>query len=873
MAKYTPMMEQYLAIKEQYQDCILLYRLGDFYEMFFDDAITASRVLEIALTGRDCGQEERAPMCGVPHHAVDGYIAKLIENGYKVAICEQLEDPSDAKGIVKRDVIRIITPGTIIEQGMLDEKSNNYLCAIYLYKGFGMSYADISTGELYVTENISLNDFLKNSTHDLLIEEINKISPSEIISNNHIGNEVIDSMINISNVLSLDDYKKIVLKHFEVLSLDSLGLKENYHAVMSLGMLLNYLNETQKTSLDHINKLHFYTVGEYLQIDASTRKNLELIETIRGKKGPGTLYHVVDNTMTAMGGRLLKKWIEEPLKNIKHINLRLDAVEELYENIMTSNNIKEYLKSVYDIERLISRIVYGSCNGRDLNSLKQSLSNLPDLKSELNELSSQMFADIYSSFDELKDIFDLINISIVEEPPISIKEGGIIKQGYNEELDELREISINGKDWISNLQAKEREATGIKNLKIGFNKVFGYYLEVTKSYLKDVPENYIRKQTLANCERYVTPELKEMEAKILNADEQVMKLEYELFLEIRDFISRHVKRIQETAYNIAVIDVINSLAIAAVKNNYVRPEMNKKGFIKITDGRHPVIERILKNEMFVPNDTYIDNKEYRMSIITGPNMAGKSTYMRQVALIALMSHIGSFVPAKKAEICIIDKIFTRVGASDDLSQGQSTFMVEMSEVSNILKNATSNSLLILDEIGRGTSTYDGLSIAWSVVEYITKKLKSKTLFATHYHELSELESKLKSVKNYKILIKEEHDEITFLRKITEGSIDRSYGIQVANLAGLPEEVIERAKEILIQLEESDINKPFARKKNRVNDNFQVSMFQADPVENEINKKYKELAENIKNIDIENITPMQSFKLLNDIIEKTKRIDT
>ncbi|HPY55940.1 MAG TPA: DNA mismatch repair protein MutS [Sedimentibacter sp.] len=873
MAKYTPMMEQYLAIKEQYKDCILLYRLGDFYEMFFDDAITASRVLEIALTGRDCGQEERAPMCGVPHHAVDGYIAKLIENGYKVAICEQLEDPSDAKGIVKRDVVRIITPGTIIEQGMLDEKSNNYLCTIYLDKGFGMSYVDISTGELYVTENISLNDFLKNSTHDLLIEEINKITPSEIISNNHIGNEVIDSMIYLSNVLSLDDYKQIVLKHFKVLSLDSLGLKENYHAVISLGMLLNYLNETQKTSLDHINKLHFYTVGEYLQIDANTRKNLELIETIRGKKGPGTLYHVVDNTMTAMGGRLLKKWIEEPLKNIKHINLRLDAVEELYENIMTSNNIKEYLKSVYDIERLISRIVYGSCNGRDLNSLKQSLSNLPDLKSELNELSSQMFADIYSNFDELKDIFDLIDASIVEEPPISIKEGGIIKTGYNEELDELREITVNGKDWISNLQAKEREATGIKNLKIGFNKVFGYYLEVTKSYLKDVPDNYIRKQTLANCERYVTPELKEMEAKILNADEQIMKLEYELFLEIREFISRHVKRIQETAYNIAVIDAINSLAIAAVKNNYVRPEMNKKGFIKITDGRHPVIERIMKNEMFVPNDTYIDNKEYRMSIITGPNMAGKSTYMRQVALIALMSHIGSFVPAKKAEICIIDKIFTRVGASDDLSQGQSTFMVEMSEVSNILKNATSDSLLILDEIGRGTSTYDGLSIAWSVVEYITKKLKAKTLFATHYHELSELESKLKSVKNYKILIKEEHDEITFLRKITEGSIDRSYGIQVANLANLPEEVIERAKEILIQLEESDINKPFARKKNRVNDNFQVSMFQANPAENEINKKYKELAENIKNIDIENITPMQSFKLLNDIIEKTKRIDT
>ena len=871
MAKYTPMMEQYFSIKEQYRDCILLYRLGDFYEMFFDDAITASRVLEIALTGRDCGQEERAPMCGVPHHAVDGYIAKLIENGYKVAICEQLEDPSDAKGIVKRDVIRIITPGTIIEQGMLDEKSNNYLCAIYLYKGFGMSYADISTGELYVTENISLNDFLKNSTHDLLIEEINKISPSEIISNNHIGNEVIDSMINISNVLSLDDYKKIVLKHFEVLSLDSLGLKENYHAVMSLGMLLNYLNETQKTSLDHINKLHFYTVGEYLQIDASTRKNLELIETIRGKKGPGTLYHVVDNTMTAMGGRLLKKWIEEPLKNIKHINLRLDAVEELYENIMTSNNIKEYLKSVYDIERLISRIVYGNCNGRDLNSLKQSLSNLPDLKAELSGLSSEKLVGIYKKFDELKDIYDLIDASIVDEPPVSIKEGGLIKAGYNEELDELKEITVKGKNWISNLQTKERDTTGIKNLKIGFNKVFGYYLEVTKSYLKDVPEHYMRKQTLANCERYVTPELKEMEAKILNADEQVMKLEYDLFLEIREFISSHVKRIQETAYNIAVIDVINSLSLAAVKNNYVRPEMNKEGYISITDGRHPVIEKIMKNEMFVPNDTYIDKKEYRMSIITGPNMAGKSTYMRQVALIALLAHIGSFVPAKKAEICVVDKIFTRVGASDDLSQGQSTFMVEMSEVSNILQNATSDSLLILDEIGRGTSTYDGLSIAWSVVEYITKKIKAKTLFATHYHELSELESKLKSVKNYKILIKEENDKITFLRKITEGSIDRSYGIQVANLAGLPEEVVERAKEILKQLDESDINKPFTKKKNRVNDNFQVSMFQPDPAEKGKNKEYKELAENIKNIDIENITPMQSFKLLNDIIEKAKQI--
>ena len=871
MAKYTPMMEQYFGIKEQYKDCILLYRLGDFYEMFFDDAITASRVLEIALTGRECGQEERAPMCGVPYHAVDGYISKLIENGYKVAICEQLEEPSAAKGIVKRDVVRVITPGTIIDQGMLDEKSNNYLCCLYIDKGFGMSYVDISTGDLYLTENISLSDFLKNNSNDLLVEEINKINPSEIIANKLTDNEAIDSMVNISDVFSLNDYKEIILKHFKVVSLDSFGLSDNYHAIMSLGMLLNYLNQTQKTSLDHINKLHYYKVGEYLHLDNSTRKNLELIETIRGKKGQGTLYHVIDNTMTAMGGRLLKKWIEEPLKNIKLINLRLDSVEELYENVMSSNNIKEYLKSIYDIERLISRIVYGNCNGRDLNALKQSLSNLPDLKAELSGLSSEMFREINSNFDNLKDIYDLIDRSIVEDPPISIKEGGVIKSNYNDELDEIKEITIKGKNWISELQTKEREVSGIKNLKIGYTKIFGYYLEVTKSYLKDVPDNYIRKQTLANAERYVTPELKEMEAKILNADEQVMKIEYELFLEIRQFISNHVKRIQETAYSIAVIDTINSLAITAVKNNYVRPEINNKGFINIIDGRHPVIEKIMKNEMFVPNDSYIDNKEHRMSIITGPNMAGKSTYMRQVALIALLAHLGSFVPAKKAEICVLDKIFTRVGASDDLSQGQSTFMVEMSEVSNILSNATENSLLILDEIGRGTSTYDGLSIAWSVVEFITKKIKAKTLFATHYHELSELESKLNSVKNYKILIKESDDKITFLRKIAEGSIDRSYGIQVANLAGLPEEVVIRAKEILRQLDESDINKPFAKKKNRVTDNFQVSMFQPDTIENGKNKEYKELAENIKNIDIENITPIKALTLLNDIIDKAKHI--
>ena len=874
MAKFTPMMAQYLGIKEQYKDCILLYRLGDFYEMFFEDAITASKVLEIALTGRDCGQEERAPMCGVPHHAVNNYISKLIENGFKVAICEQLEDPSASKGIVKRDVIRVITPGTIIDQNMLDEKSNNYLCCAYIDKGFGMCYVDISTGDLYVTENISLSDFDINSIKkfDLLKEELFKIQPSEIIANKLTGDNSIDSMVTIKDMLSYTDYKDIILKHFQVVSLDSFGLSDNNHAVMSLGMLINYLNQTQKTSLEHINKLHFYNVGEYLYLDSSTRKNLELVETVRGKKGQGTLYHVLDYTKTAMGGRLLKKWIEEPLKNINLINKRLDAVEELYSNVLISNNVKEYLKSIYDIERLISRIVYGNCNGRDLNALKQSVESLPDLKTELSELKANMFSDIYNSFDTLRDIYELINISIVEEPPVSVKEGGIIKGGYNGELDEIKAITVNGKNWISELQNKERETTGIRNLKIGYTKVFGYYLEVTQSYLKNVPDYYIRKQTLTNCERYVTPELKEMEAKILNADEQLMKLEYELFLEIRQHIKEQVIRIQETAFSIAVIDALNSLAVSAVNNNYVRPEMNSKGYMKIVDGRHPVIERIMKNEMFVPNDTYIDNKENRMSIITGPNMAGKSTYMRQVALIALLAHIGSFVPAKTAELCILDKIFTRVGASDDLSQGQSTFMVEMSEVSNILNNATENSLLILDEIGRGTSTYDGLSIAWSVVEYITKKIKAKTLFATHYHELSELESKLKSVKNYRILIKETDDKIIFLRKIAEGSVDKSYGIQVANLAGLPDEVVVRAKEIINQLGESDINKPFAkRKKERVTDTFQVSMFQSDPMEKSKNKEYKELTEKIKNIDVDNVTPVKALMLLNDIIEKARHI--
>lgn len=869
--KLTPMMQQYLDLKENYKDCIILYRLGDFYEMFFDDAIVASKVLEIALTGRDCGLEERAPMCGVPHHAVDNYIPKLIENGLKVAICEQMEDPAQAKGIVRRDVVRVITPGTIIDQSMLDDKANNYLCSIYLTNnGFGMSYVDVSTGDLLVTEYDSYNN---NALNDAIVGEIIKINPSETIANSKINNEIIDSKINcIDKINTLEEYKNLILKHFNVISLDTFGITDNNNAIMSLGMLLEYLYDTQKISLDHINKIQSYKIGDYVQLDSSTRKNLELTETMRGKKGQGTLYHVIDYTMTAMGGRLLKKWIEEPLRSQSLINQRLNSVSELYENVMVSNNIKEYMKKIYDIERLIGRIVYGNCNGRDLIALKQSISNLPDFKSELSFTEVELIKEIYERFDVLSDVFELLENSIVEEPPVSVKEGGIIKAGFNAELDEIKEISINGKEWISNLQNTEREKTGIKNLKIGYNKIFGYYIEITQSNVKNAPDYYTRKQTLANCERFVTPELKEMESKILNADEQIMKLEYNLFLEIRQYIKEQITRIQNTAHDIAIIDAINSLSIAAVKNNYVRPNINTSNHIHIVEGRHPVIEKLIKNEMFVPNDTIIDNKKLRMSIITGPNMAGKSTYMRQVALITLLAHVGSFIPAKEADICIVDKIFTRVGASDDLAQGQSTFMVEMSEVSNILKNATENSLLILDEIGRGTSTYDGLSIAWSVVEYITKKIKAKTLFATHYHELSELEDKMDCIKNFRILIKESGDKITFLRKIVEGSVDKSYGIQVANLAGLPSEVINRAKEIITQLEENDINKPFTsnKKKELVSDKFQISLFGG--LNTESDDKFKAfIEENIKSIDINSLTPMDAMNLLNEIVKKSKII--
>ncbi len=869
MSKLTPMMQQYFSIKENYKDCILLFRLGDFYEMFFDDAIVASKVLEITLTGRDCGLDERAPMCGVPHHSANNYISKLIENGYKVAICEQIQDPSEAKGIVKRDVVRVITPGTIIDQNMLDDKSNNYLCSICTSsKGFGFSYVDVSTGELYVSEYIS--DYAYNDNKSaVLFEEISKISPSEIIINIIDGENLLSEKYNlnanhIDKALSINEYKNIIKNHFNVISLDTFGISDNNLTIISLGMLLDYLYSTQKTSLDHINKVQSYCIGDYLQIDSNTRRNLELIETIRGKKGQGTLYWVIDNTTTSMGGRLLRKWIEQPLKNRNKINNRLDAIEELFNNVLISSNIKEHLKKVYDIERLIGRIVYGNCNGRDLTSLKQSIFAIPDIKSDISVFESKILYDIYSKLDCLDDIHKLLDNSIVNEPPISVKEGGIIKYGYNLELDELRDISTNGKDWITNLQNSERERTKIKNLKIGYNKVFGYYIEITKSNIKYVPEEYLRKQTLSNCERFVTPELKEMESKVLNAEEQIMKLEYEIFLQIRQHVKEQVARIQKSAHYISIVDVLNSLAISALKNNYTRPIINDKGYIKINSGRHPVIEKISANEMFVPNDTYIDNNESRVSVITGPNMAGKSTYMRQVALITLLAHIGSYVPANEADICILDKIFTRVGASDDLAQGQSTFMVEMAEVSNILNNATENSLLILDEIGRGTSTYDGLSIAWAVTEYITEKIKSKTLFATHYHELSELEDKIEGIKNYKILIKESGENIIFLRKIATGSADRSYGIQVANLAGLPSCVINRAKSILEKLEENDLNKAQDKHKD-LDNNLQLTLFN----NNNVYKKF--IDDNIISLNVNNLTPIEALNKLNDLIENYKKL--
>lgn len=809
MTKLTPMMKQYMEIKEEHKDCILFYRLGDFYEMFFEDAKICSKELEITLTGKSIGNNKRAPMCGVPYHSVDGYLSKLIDRGYKVAICEQVEDAKEAKGIVKREVVRIVSPGTNLDVQGLDKTKNNYLMAIvYTTNAYGLSIVDVTTGDFYVTE---VDDDRK------LMDEVYKWDPSEIICNDSflVSGIDIDALKNINNLMLSplepwyfdDDLCIRALKqHFNVGTIEGLGLNDMTIGVIAAGSIMQFLQETQKTSLPHITKLTPYTYENYMLLDSSTIRNLELIQTLREKKKKGSLLWVLDKTNTAMGARLLRSSIEQPLTDKKMINKRLDAVEQLKDNMISREEIKEYLNSIYDLERLMSKISYKSANPRDLIALKTSLSMIPHIKFLIKEFDSELIQEIQEQMDGLEDIHDLIEKSIVEEPPIAIKEGGIIKDGYNEEVDRLKNAKTEGKDWLMELEEKERKNTGIKNLRVKFNRVFGYHLEVTKSYMDLVPEEWTRKQTLANSERYTNPELKELEDLILGAEDKLFPLEYDLFCEIRQWIGDRISRIQNTAKAIAKLDMLTSLATVAEQSNYIKPTVNSEGIIDIKNGRHPVVEKMLSNDMFVSNDTRLDQDENRVCIITGPNMAGKSTYMRQTALIVLMAQMGSFIPADSATIGIVDRIFTRVGASDDLASGQSTFMVEMTEVANILRNATKNSLLILDEIGRGTSTFDGLSIAWAVIEYISNPgiLGAKTLFATHYHELTELEGRLDGVNNYCIAVKEKGDDIVFLRKIAKGGADKSYGIQVAKLAGVPTSVIKRASEIAEELEGNDL---------------------------------------------------------------------
>lgn len=806
----TPMMQQYIEVKKNYPDCILFYRLGDFYEMFFDDAVTTAHELELTLTGKSCGLDMRVAMCGIPFHAYETYMNRLIENGHKVAICEQVEDPKLAKGLVKREVIRIVTPGTNISDSVLEEAKNNFLMSIF-YSGdkFGVSTVDVSTGEFYLTEC---------EDSDRACDEVLRYLPSELIVNpaTSISGMNFESLHNRYSFLSStisdsyydsDSSAALIREHFKVLSLSDLGIEEFDAGTIAAGAALKYLYETQKTKLDHITSITPYISGKFMILDNSTRRNLELVETMREKNKRGSLLWVVDKTKTAMGARMLRNFILQPLLKKEDIELRLDAVSELKSQYITREEIREYLNSIYDLERLTGRISYRNANPRDLIAFASSLEMLPAIRLLLKECSSSKLVDVYNDIDTLQDLYELIKSAIIDEPPIQIKEGGIIKPGYNDEIDTLRLAKTEGKNWLADMEAREKEKTGIKNLRIKYNRVFGYYLEVTNSFKDMVPADWIRKQTLTGAERYTTPELKELEDKILNAEDRLFSLEYDLFTEIREIIAGNILRIQKTAKAIGMLDALSSLAYIAERNNYVRPSINKEGVINIVDGRHPVVELFIGADSFVSNDTYLDNRNSRISIITGPNMAGKSTYMRQTALIVLMAQCGFFVPAKSADIGIVDRIFTRVGASDDLASGQSTFMVEMNEVAEILKNATSNSLLILDEIGRGTSTFDGLGIAWAVVEHISnkKQLGAKTLFATHYHELTELEDKLESVNNYCIAVKEQGEEIVFLRKIIPGGADRSYGIQVARLAGLPENVLSRAKEIVDLLTANDIN--------------------------------------------------------------------
>lgn len=879
VAKLSPMMEQYVATKEKYKDCILFYRLGDFYEMFFDDAILASKELEITLTGKDCGMEERAPMCGIPFHAADTYINQLVKKGYKVAIGEQVEDPKLAKGLVKREVIRIVTPGTNLSSESLEESKNNYLmCISYVGKNYGISVTDLSTG---VFKTCQIQQAEK------VVDEINKFQPSEVLY--QAGVEQVEEIhavcerLQVSHTEAPDYYfnletdEETLKRQFHINSIEGLGLKDSPACVASCGALMQYLHETQMSSLSHINHIETYSVDSFMILDSATRRNLELTETLRDKQKRGSLLWVLDKTKTAMGARKLREFVEQPLLYKDAIEKRLDAIEAINKELIVREELREYLNTIYDLERLLTRIALKTANPRDLLAFKTSIQYLPDIYNLLRELPCERINEIYEDYDSLEDLYDLLEQAIVEEPPVSIKEGGIFKQGYRDEIDELRLAKTECKTWLADLESKEREKTGIKGLKIKYNKVFDYYFEVTNSFKSLVPDYFIRKQTLVNAERFTTDELNTLSGKILGAEDKLYALEYDCYVELREKLAAALVRVQKMAGYIAELDALCSLAYVADKNNYVRPSLNTDGVIDIKGGRHPVVEKMLANDSFVENDTYLNNAESRISIITGPNMAGKSTYMRQTALITLMAQIGSFVPAESANIGLCDRIFTRVGASDDLASGQSTFMIEMNEVANILRNATKDSLLILDEIGRGTSTFDGLSIAWAVVEYIADPniLGAKTLFATHYHELTELEGKLSSVNNFCIAVQEEGDDIVFLRKIIKGGADRSYGIQVARLAGVPEPVLKRAREICNELIDSDITtkvkdidiKPALseqpKKKEAISSDYeQLSLF-SSPVEMTI-------ANELKTMDLNNMTPIKAMLYLQELQERLKQ---
>jgi len=866
LAELTPMMQQFHSIKRRHQDAILFFRLGDFYEMFGEDAERAAKLLDIALTSRNKGGGEKIPMAGVPAHSSASYIEKLIKKGIKVAICEQLEDPSEASGIVERDVIRVITPGTVIENEILAEDENNYLAAAVEYKGiYGFSYTDISTGEFYLTE-------FSADYEDKLADEINRTAPQELLTDQQTSekdflNQLQKTYAFTVNIRGKNDFRKLkkeLLEHFEVNSLEGFGCEEMQAAVYAAGEILSYLKETQKRSINQITSLNPYHLEDYMVLDSATRRNLELTSTIRDSSASGSLLSVVDQTITSMGGRKIKKWINQPLINEEQINNRLDAVEELNENFTLLQKLRDNFSDIYDLERIMSKITYQSANARDLTALKNSLAKLPAVYELCSDFDRELLSFIREEFDTLEDVHSLIDNSIINEPPTTITEGGIIKNDYNQELDQLRSLVSEGKDWITSLQKEEREKTGINTLKVGFNKVFGYYLEVTKSHLEKVPDRYERKQTLSNSERYIIPKLKDKEAEVLGAEEKINDLEYKLFVEIRDKIASEVERINKTASLIAELDVLMSSAVLAVENNYQRPKINSGEEIIIQGGRHPVVEEMF-SEQFIANDCYLNQDEQRFIIITGPNMSGKSTYMRQVALIVLLAQIGSFVPAESAQIGLTDRIFTRVGASDDLTTGQSTFMVEMNEVANIVNNSTSKSLIILDEVGRGTSTYDGVSIAWAVSEYLNnpERIGARTLFATHYHELTRLEDEYSGVKNYNVLVEEDSEGVHFLHRIVEGRSSDSYGIEVARLAGLPEEIILSAQKILVRLEENN-KMPIRKREKPIQDDKhqQLPLFKTE--ENKVLKKLDEK-------DILEMTPMDAMNFLYKLKQDLKEV--